>query len=112
MPASTGFDLLHGTAQRQRDEIELHPTALATTIKFGKKSHPECAAFSPDGALLITGSVDGFLEVWDPTTGALKQDLQYQADDEMMMHDTPVLCVAVSKDSVALASGAPPVRRL
>lgn len=106
LPKAAGFDLLHGTEQKQRDEVELYPTTLATTITFGKKSHPECAAFSPDGHSLITGSVDGFLEVWDATSGKLRKDLAFQEAEEFMVHEHPVLCVATSRDGVAIVSGA------
>ena len=74
-------------------------------MRFAAGSKPLCAAFSPDGSALITGSSDGFLEVWDPQTCRLRGDLRYQADDELMLHDAPVLAVAPSTDSTALASG-------
>lgn len=83
------------------------PTQEIGKIKFGKKSQPQCALFLPDGLGLITGSSDGFVEVWDTKRwGKLRtHDLPYQKNDELMIHDTFVLALASDRGGEMIASG-------
>jgi WD40 repeat-containing protein SMU1 len=74
-------------------------------IKFSPESHPETVTFAPDGSGLVTGSIDGFIEVWDFDQCRLRKDLEYQDKDELMMHEQPVLCAAFNRDSELLATG-------
>eukprot|EP01112_Ceratiomyxa_fruticulosa_P015879 TRINITY_DN4739_c0_g1_i1.p1 TRINITY_DN4739_c0_g1~~TRINITY_DN4739_c0_g1_i1.p1 ORF type:complete len:559 (-),score=111.86 TRINITY_DN4739_c0_g1_i1:62-1675(-) len=104
------MDLFRGVTFKDRlqkhvKEAETFPRNLKQTITFGKKSHCEVARFSPDGRFLVSGSIDGFIEVWDPATGKLNKELAYQASEEFMMHDDSVLSLAFSKDEEFLASG-------
>ncbi|CAK9036013.1 unnamed protein product [Durusdinium trenchii] len=97
---------LRGLVYRSlRLEAEQCPTMIARRVKFGEKSHPECVTFSPDGQFCVSGSVDGFVEVWDHQTGTLRKDLQYQDEGSFMMHEKAVIAVAFNKDSELLASG-------
>lgn len=105
LPPGTKFDLFRGMAPTAVAEEETPVRQVDRLIKYGAKSHAESGRFSGDGQYLVTGSVDGFVEVWDYITGKLNRGLLYQSNDEFMMHDTSVLCVAWSRDSELLASG-------
>lgn len=61
-----GFDLFRGSRRASRRDVdEKVIRRLCGQIKFPPGSHAETALFSPDGISLVTGSVDGFVEVWD-----------------------------------------------
>ncbi|CAG8521401.1 14127_t:CDS:2 [Racocetra fulgida] len=98
LPPDTAFDLFRGSAPTTKAEDDAVPTKCYATIKS--------TTFSPDGQYLVTGNMDGFIEIWNFLTGKLRKDLKYQVEDNPMLMEDPVLCLSFSRDSEMLVSGA------
>ncbi|KAK1442059.1 wd40 repeat-containing protein smu1 [Babesia gibsoni] len=99
------FDVFRNTSVSATKGEEPNVKEVAKVITFAEKSHPECAIFTPNGQHLISGSSDGFIEVWNWSLGVLDPDLDYQNNDQFMVHETLIVSLAVSRDSEILASG-------
>lgn len=126
LPPGRHFNVFTATAGKVADEDEAVPhrlvrvgvnkcgwvldacnntsTVQSGQVRFGAKSYAESAIFTPDGRYLLSGSVDGFVEVWDYELCKLDKSLPYQAEQKMMMHDAAVLAIAISSDSEFLAA--------
>ena len=106
LPHGSSFDLFRGDKKQSiHENVDKLIQKSAGMIQFSIESHPESIIFAPDGVSLITGSVDGFIEVWDFENCKLRMDLEYQAKEELMMHEEPVLCACFGQSGELLATG-------
>ncbi|KAI8052409.1 protein SMU-1 [Syncephalis plumigaleata] len=99
------FDLFRNSVPVVEAEMDAIPDRQYTKIRFSKKQHANCCLFSPDGQYLVTGSMDGIIEVWNYLSGKLRRDLKYQAEDNLMLMEDAVICLSFNKQSDHLASG-------
>lgn len=111
LPAAASIDIFTGKAHVEQAEAEVHPNSLhkhcIKPIKSDGDDHEDgpifvcCADFSPDGHYIVVGYSTGLIEVRNPTTGRLANDLKYQALNNFMVTPTKraalTLCFSASE---------------
>ncbi|KAJ8606926.1 hypothetical protein CTAYLR_008619 [Chrysophaeum taylorii] len=86
--------------RKRRKQNEEPPKRKAGALTF--EAPPRCAVFLPRD--VVTGGADGLVEIWDLETLRLDVRFEYQANDDLLMHETSVLALAASPDAELLAS--------
>ena len=76
-------------------------TGSRRSVLYGHNGSVVSLAFSPDGALLVSGCVDNNIDLWDVQTGGVVKSF----------HDLAFF-VSISPDSLTIASGSPSGIRL
>ncbi|CRG97501.1 conserved Plasmodium protein, unknown function [Plasmodium gallinaceum] len=99
------FDIFRNVEKDEITTIDVYPDKILKSIKFGNDSNVECCISSYNNDFLITGSSDGFIEIWNWLTGQLNTELTYQKENNLMMHDNPIVSLCISKDDEILLSG-------
>lgn len=101
----SAINLFLGDLQKIKEEDDSPPDNLYKTIKFSKKISCQASIFSADGRFLVTGTTDGFIEVWNHQTGKQCVDLVYQKEERFMLMETAILSLSFARDGIHLASG-------
>lgn len=103
LPSSTSINIFTGKAYMTHAEEETYPNTLHKhCIKPIKNVGNDdggpifvcCADFSPDGHYIVVGYSTGLVELRNPTTGRLANDLKYQAHKSFIV--TPSKKAALS----------------
>ena len=58
------------------DAIELYDVQKGSSLKALESAPVRCLAFSPDGELLLVGTDDSFVSLWEVSSGTLKKRVQ------------------------------------
>jgi hypothetical protein len=88
---------VYGLKQAAKDQPRQASGAKGAAAVMGADTSHNSVSFSPSGKLLVQGSKDGKLHVWDVTTGRAIADLAG--------HSGAVLAVAFAPDGKTLVSG-------
>ena len=79
LPHGERIDLFRGIAVTAVGTEDEDAAAVPhVSLRFGDDTNAESAVFSNNGQCIVTGTNDGFIEVWNHMTGKIRKDLKYQ----------------------------------
>ncbi|KAJ5078673.1 wd40 repeat-containing protein smu1 [Anaeramoeba ignava] len=97
--------LLEQSMKFQHEHYQLSQIEGPFDLFMEKQQHKQGKTlFSPNGKYFATGSIQGFIEIWDPEIAKIHPDLAFQ-ENGLMKHDSAILSLAFSNNSKLLASG-------
>ncbi|KAK8795530.1 hypothetical protein WA158_000187 [Blastocystis sp. Blastoise] len=105
LPKTAIFDVYQNIIPAEKEQEEAPPTKQCGSLSFSSKSYPLCATISTDSQYLITGSLDGFIEIWDMNTCKYKLGLTYQEEKHFLSHNSSILSLAIDAANKYIASG-------
>lgn len=105
-PSSSQYDLFLGRFPLDDSEEEKVVRNMASQLSFkSSQSSPESARFSPDGSMLLTGARDGFIEIYNPHTCRLRDDLEFQRNENFMALSSTIMTFSFNKNAQYLLAG-------
>jgi WD40 repeat-containing protein SMU1 len=108
MEENSNFDIFTGIFSNLKNEVKEKSIKFISknfvSINMGE-SHAECGLFSPNGQFFVTGSIDGYVEIWNYKSGKLRTDIPYQNAEQLIFANSPILALDISHDNAFIASG-------
>lgn len=74
-------------------------------IRFIPPSECTVVQYSSNGLYIISGSSDGYIEIWNSSTGKLSNDYTYQLNDQLMYVNDTITTLSVTPSNELLAGG-------
>eukprot|EP00828_Plagiopyla_frontata_P042030 TRINITY_DN6174_c0_g1_i2.p2 TRINITY_DN6174_c0_g1~~TRINITY_DN6174_c0_g1_i2.p2 ORF type:complete len:548 (+),score=109.35 TRINITY_DN6174_c0_g1_i2:140-1783(+) len=103
--ANLQLNIFTGEVLKQQEEPPKIIDRIEKVVKFPQEAKCQMIKFSHNGKFVVVGGIDGIIEVWDSSTGKLRKDLDYQGEDNLMLHSSAIYSLDLTQDDDLLASG-------
>ncbi len=106
LPQGNNFDLFRNNRKAAKRDIDEKITKItAGALSTVKEHRPTLVIYSPDGQQFILSGVTCNIEVWDTESRQIRNDLEYQRNDQFMNQGSNVTSGIFSRDGDHIALG-------